>query len=158
MKLIINLFAVLIAVSVQAQTAGTNQTVEAELRNSACVQNRHVWNVGFTEYLAVHEIYVCKVLQPPDPNDYFKRCQLQIDRTIRGERTGKLRCELPGATNEVKAGMQVIVLGNDQKSLFSVIGWWFHSEKTEKAIGALTKPTVAPRPHGPHPGHPDGQP
>lgn len=139
MKTIITIPTFMIAMSLSSMAAGTNQTAEIELRDIANVGNRLLWNNGFTRYVALHQIYVCRVLQPPDSTNTLKRWQLGIERKIRGERTGEIACLLPGVTNEVKAGTQLIVLGNDHKTGFNVIGWWFHSGKTEESIEKLTQ-------------------
>ena len=138
MKAIIPFLAIMVAMTISVVADETNQTVLIELRDSANVNNRGLWNNGFTQYIAVHQVYVCSVIQPPDSTNHVNRWRLQIDRTIRGKRTGEIPCKLPGKTNEVTPGARLVVLGNDHKTGFNVIGWWFHSEKTEKAIENLT--------------------
>jgi len=143
MKAIIPFLVVMVAITVSMVAEETKRTVDTELRDSAKVGNRLAWNNGFMRDVTLHQIYICKVIQPPDSIQNGTRWQLQIDRTIRGERTGEIACRLPGETNEVKAGTRLIILGNDHKTGFSVIGWWFYSEKTEKAIEDLAKPIAA---------------
>ncbi len=106
-----------------------------DLRNSAIVQFRGLWNSEFDSYIKFHQIYICTILtiteSPGKPVQY----QLKINEVLRGRRTGELKCELPGDIPvQLQPSRKVILLGNDSKLGFNVIGWWIYSDMIEAKI------------------------
>ena len=106
-----------------------------DLRNSAIVQFRGLWDSEFERYIKIHQVYVCTILSITESQGKPIQYQLKINEVLRGRRTKELKCELPGDIPvQIQPGKKVILLGNDSKLGFNVIGWWIYSDMVEAEI------------------------